>query len=185
MLIKKRGYFFILDAVLALLVLVIGVFVVTSYYVEAPKPVQVGLLSGDLLAFLANNKIKEINNPYVGIGGELWNQGFITDPENTLLQQIGEFYKKYEDDPTDDSYLDFAEKFIQNVSKNAVPPQFRYEIWMNDVILYPKTPSSGHLTSKDNAKILITSKRLTFGVMDKKTGEIWGPYKAEAFVWER
>src|SRR3989338_1630200 len=177
MLIKKRGYFFILDAVLGLSVLVIGVFLITSSYVNVPQPAQVGLLSDDLLDFLSNNKIKDLNNPYAGIGGELWNQGIITDADNSLLQQIGEFYAA--------NNFDTAEKFIQNVSKGIVPEQFRYEVWLNGTLLYPKTPSAEHIKSKSGTGLLLTSKKLTFGIINRTTSDLWGPYKAEVFLWER
>ena len=131
MMAKKRGYFFILDAMLALFIIVIGVFLITSSYVNVPKPTQVGLLSDDLLNFLSKTKIKDLNNPYVGVGGELWSQGMITDADNTLLQHIGEFYAA--------NNPDVASRFIQNVSQGVMPHQFRYEVWINGEIIYPKT----------------------------------------------
>jgi len=176
MMLKKRGYFFILDAVLALLVLVIGVFLITSSYVKVPQQAQVGLLSDDLLNFLSNTKIKDFNNPYAGIGGELWNNGLITEPDNSLLQQTGEFYAT--------NRLDIAEKFISNVSSGIVPVQFRYEVWMNNVVLYP-TQTPEHAKSRNSTEILLTSKKITFGVLNKTTSDLWGPYKAEVFVWEK
>ena len=177
MMIKKRGYFFILDAVLGLSILVIGVILITSSYVKVPQPTQVGLLSDDLLNFLSNTKVKELNNPYAGIGGQLWNQGVITDADNSLLQQIAEFYAA--------NNLDIAEKFIQNVSIGIVPQQFRYEVWIDGTILYPKTPALEHIKSRNSTELLLTSKKLTFGILNETTGNIWGPYKAEVFVWER
>lgn len=175
--IKKRGYFFMLDAVIGLFILIIGVFLITSSYINVHQPIQVELLSDDLLDFLSNTKIKDLNNPYAGIGGELWNQGFITDADNSLLQQIGEFYAT--------NKLDTAEKFIQNASKGIVPEQFKYEVWIDGSILYPKTPAPEHIKSKNSTSLLLTSKKLTFGIINKTTGGIWGPYKAEVFVWER
>ncbi|MBS3095897.1 hypothetical protein J4480_00485 [Candidatus Woesearchaeota archaeon] len=177
MLLKKRGYFFVLDAVLGLIVLVTGVVLITSSYINAPQPVQVELLSDDLLNFLSNTKIKDLNNPYAGIGGELWKQGEITDAENSLLQQAGEFYATNKPDT--------AEKFIQNVSKDIIPSQFRYEVWMNDIILYPKTPTAEHIKSKDGTGLLLTSKKITFGIVNKTTSNLWGPYNAEVFIWEK
>ena len=175
--ISKRGYFFILDAVLGLFILVIGVVLVTSSYVNVPQPAQVGLLSDDLLNFLSNNKIKDLNNPYAGIGGELWKSGNISDADNSLLQQVGEFYAT--------NKLDIAEKFIQNVSIGVVPSQFRYEVWMNNVILYPRTQSAEHIKSKNDTELLLTSKKITFGIINKTTSNIFGPYKVEVYVWER
>lgn len=174
---KKRGYFFVLDAVLALSILVVGIFLVTSSYIDAPQPTQVELISEDLLNFLSNTKIKDLNNPYAGIGGELWVNGSIRDADNSLLQQIGEFYAT--------NNLNTAEKFIQNVSKDAVPYQYRFEVWVNSVILYPKNPSSEHIRSKNSTEILLTSKKITFGIVNKTTGNLWGPYRAEVFLWER
>ncbi len=175
--VKKRGYFFILDAVLATLVIVIGATIISSSYINVPKPAQVGLLSDGLMNFLSGTKIKDLNSQYAGIGGELWNQGMITDPENTLLQQAGQFYAA--------NNIDAANKFIENVSIGIIPQQFIYEVWIDGVVLYPKTITPGHLSSRNNTDILLTSKKITFGVMNKTTGDLWGPYKAEVFVWQK
>ena len=174
---KKRGYFFVLDAVLGLIVLVIGVLLITSSYVNAPKITQVGFLSDDLLNFLSNTKIGNLNNPYAGIGGQLWNQGDITDADNSLLQQIGEFYAA--------NKPDIAENFIANVSAGIVPQQFSYEVWIDNTILYPRTLTPEHIKSKNSTELLLTSKKLTFGILSKTTSNLWGPYKAEVFVWEK
>ena len=174
---KKRGYFFILDAALGLFILIIGAILIATSYTNAPKPTQVGLLSDDLLNFLSNKKIRDLNNPYAGLGGELWNQGLITDSDNSLLQQIGEFYVA--------NRLDIAEKFVQNVSKDVMPSQFNYEVWMNGVIIYPHTQTTAHNQARNSSQILLTSKEITFGIINKTTSNVWGPYKAEVFVWER
>ena len=174
MLPKKRGYFFVLDAMLGLFIIVIGTFLITSSYVNVPQPTQIGLLSDDLLNFLSNTKIGDVNNPYAGIGGTLWNQGVITDSEYTLLQQIGEFYATQK--------LDIADKFIQNVSSGLVPQQFRYEVWMDGITVYPKIKTPEHIKSRNSTALLLTSKKLTFGIINKTTSNIWGPYKAEVYV---
>jgi len=173
----KRGYFFILDAVLATLVIAIGAILISSSYINIPKSTQVGLLSDGLMNFLSGTKIKDFNNQYAGIGGELWNQGMITDSENTLLQQAGQFYAE--------NNLDVADKFIENASIGIIPQQFRYEVWIDGVVIYPKIKTSEHLASRNNTEILLTSKKITFGIMNKTTGELWGPYKAEVFVWQK
>lgn len=177
MLIKKRGYFFVLDATLGLFALTIGVLLVLSFYANVPAPTQVSLLSNDLLRFLSKTKIKELNNPYAGIGGELWKQDTITDADNSLLQQIGEFYYK--------NSLNTAEKFIQNVSEQVLPSQFKFEVWIDNVRLYPRNPTADHVKSRDNSALMLTSKRVTFGIFNRTTSEIWGPYKVEVFLWEK
>ena len=165
-----------LDATLGLFVLVIGVFVVLSFTLEVPHTAQVGFITNDVMSFLSSTKIKNLNNQYAGIGGELWKQGTITDQENNLLQQAGEFYYR--------GNVDLAEKFLQNVSNQIVPPEFRYEILIENSRVYPRNPDPGHTSSKDRTNLMLTSKKLTFGIANKTTSEIWGPYKAEVYAWQ-
>lgn len=177
MLLKKRGFFFILDALLGLSIIVVGIFLITASYTKVPQTTQVGFLADDLLNFISTKKIKDLNNPYAGIGGELWNQGLIVNEDNSLLQQAGIFYKNRN--------FDIANKFIGNVTVGVVPPQFRYEVWIDDAIIYPNFQPSGHNLSKNNTKLLLTSKQITFGILNTTTSDIFGPYKAEVFVWEK
>lgn len=174
---RKRGYFFVIDAMLGLAVIIVGVFLITASYSKIPQPTQVTFLADDLLNFLANTKIKDLNDPYAGIGGDLWNQGTITDGENSLLQQIGIFYKT--------KNFQIASKFTGNVTIGVVPPQYRYEVWIDDAIIYPIPQTSGHNSSKNNTQLLLTSKQITFGILNTTTSDLFGPYKAEVFVWEK
>ncbi|HLC62367.1 MAG TPA: hypothetical protein VJI52_05105 [Candidatus Nanoarchaeia archaeon] len=174
---KKRGYFFVLDAALGIFVLAIGAFLIASLYINLPEPSQVGLLSDDFLDFLSDTQIKDLNNPYAGIGGQLWKEGSITNRDNSLLQQIGEFYSK--------GQYSLAEKFIQNVSANTVPSQFNYELWIDGQILYPRNPSPEEIASKSKTALMLTSKKITFGVANTTESSLWGPYKAEVFVWQK
>lgn len=177
MLLKKRGYFFIIDALLGLSIIVIGVFLITSSYTNIPQSTQVGFLADDLLTFLANTKIVNLNNQYAGIGGELWSQGLISNQDNSLLQQASIFYKNRN--------LSIANKFIQNVTIGIVPLQFRYELRIDNTTIYPQEQTLEHNKSKNATDLLITSKQITFGIFNTSTGDMFGPYKAEVFVWEK
>ncbi|HLC60131.1 MAG TPA: hypothetical protein VJJ52_01755 [Candidatus Nanoarchaeia archaeon] len=174
---KKRGYFFVLDAALGLTILAIGVFLIASLYINVPEPSQVGLLSDDLMSFMANTKIRNLNSPYAGLGGLLWKNGSITNADNSLLQQVGEFYYR-------GNYA-LAEKFVQNISVNVVPSQFKYEMWMDNMLIYPLSPDSAHLSSKSKTDLLLTSKQVAFGIINKTDGTLWGPYKVEVFTWQK
>lgn len=166
-----------LDAMLGLFVLLIGIFLVLSHYINVPEPSQVGLLSDDLMNFLSGTKISDLNNEYSGIGGELWKAGLITDKDNTLLQQMGEFYATKQ--------FDIAEKFVQNASFSVIPSQFSYEVWIDNILIYPKTETPAQISSRGNTTLLLTSKKITFGILNRTTTAMWGPYKAEVFVWQR
>ena len=47
-----------LDAVLALTVLIIGIVIIASSFISRPQPSQVDILSTDLLKFMSEKKIK-------------------------------------------------------------------------------------------------------------------------------
>ena len=172
---KKKGYFFILDAILALTILFIGILLITSSFVKKQDTAQVDFLSVDLLDFLSAKKIKDFNDPYAGIGGDLWRQGLITDEENTLLQQIGQFYST--------GRYDIVEKFISNASAAIVPAQFNFEFWIDGTMMYPQYPDDAHYLSRDNSQVLLKSQDITFGIINKTATKVFGPYNVEFFLW--
>ncbi|MBI2651469.1 hypothetical protein HYX01_03290 [Candidatus Woesearchaeota archaeon] len=172
----KKGYFFVIDAVLALSVLAIGILLAFTLYSNVPSKEQSTVLSEDLMDFLVNNKIKDTDNTYASVNGQLWNSGKITNAENTLLQQAAEFYAINE--------LDIANQFIAELTKNSLPSQYTFELWINKKLIYPKEPSQQHQTSKNQANVLIPSKKIVYGILNKDDGSMFGPYDAEVLVWQ-
>jgi len=196
-LLNRKGYFFIIDSIIALGVLAIGVFLVSNLYIDVPSKDEPAILSEDIMDFFANNKIKDTDNPYVGLSGTLWSEegeatglcpgeSLTANAENTLLQQIAYFYEKSVDNSC---YLDIIEKLIISLTKNILPPQYTFEVLIHDTIggtttrLYPKNPSQGHLDSKESTRVLIPSKKIVYGI-NQETGEIFGPYAAEVLIWQ-
>lgn len=172
---NRKGYFFLIDSMLALGILIIGGFLIFSSYVKIPSKQESTILSEDVMDFFANNKIEDIDNEYGGIGGQLWQQGKITNAKNTLLQQVGEFYTNND--------LSITEKFIVNLTQNLVPEQYLFEFWMDNTLLYPQNPSQSHVYSKGNTSVLIPSKKIVYGFLNEETGDLFGPYQAEVLVW--
>lgn len=173
---NKQGYFFIIDSILALAVLVIGGFLIFSSYVKVPVKEDATALAESMMDFFSNTKIKDLNNAYAGLGGELWKQGKITNAENTLLQQLGEFYAKND--------LVTAESFIREITQNSIPPEYLFEFRINNGVLYPRSPSPGYSQSKAATNVLIPSKKIVYGALNRETGDLFGPYGAEVMVWQ-
>ncbi len=173
---QKRGYFFVLDSILSMFIIITGGFFILSSYSNLPETTQVSFLSDDLLKFISNLKIKDLNNPYAGIGGQLWQQGLINNSDNTLLQQLAIFYSE--------DQKDIAKKFIASVTKDVIPTQFFYEVWLNNEIFYPEILSPEHIQSKDKTKLMLKSNKIVFGIIDKETNRPFGPYGVEIYVWE-
>lgn len=194
---NRRGYFFLIDSIIALGVLAVGTFLIFTLYVNVPSKEEVTILSDDIMDFFANNKIKDVDNEYAGLGGALWNEEgkiggicegetLTANGENTLLQQVAIFYKKNEDAGYGNCYFDpinedLIEKFILSLTENTLPPQYKFEFWMNGDLLYPNTPQTD---LKNAAKALIPSKKMVYGILDQETGDMFRPYNAEVLVWQ-
>lgn len=186
---NKKAYFFLIDALLALGVIAVGTAMVFTLYTNVPSKEQPAILSDDLMDFFANNKIKDVNNEYVGLGGTLWEtegqpggicngEELIANGENTLLQQVAIFYEK---SSGNSCYLNLVKKFILNLTENTLPTQYGFEFWMDDQLLYPETEQT---VSKSKTKVLIPSKKIAYGIMNQETGDMFGPYNAEVLVWQ-
>ena len=185
----KGGYFFLIDSILALGVIAIGGFLVFSLYAQAQSKAEPAILSEDIMDFFANTKISEVNNPYAGLGGTLWceeskpgglcpGEQLTANGENSLLQQIGIFYEKSK---ANGCYTALARKFILELTKNTLPPQYTFEFWIDGQLLHPETEQS---QSKNDANVLIPSKKMVYGILNPQTGDLFGPYTAEVLVWQ-
>ena len=177
---NKKSYFFTLDAMLSLGVLVLGSFLIFTSFTKVPSKEQTAGLANDVSAFFSTTKIEDLDNPYCGIGGELWQQGYITNEDNSLLQQIGEFYHRYKK-TNDAQLLTIAEKCVINVTNELIPLQYKFEFWIDNVLLHPSSPTQQHIYSKGNTTILLPSKNIAYGILDN---DLFGPYEAEVLVWQ-
>ena len=184
---NKRAYFFLIDSMLALGVLAVGGFLIFSFYLQAPAGGEPGILSEDVMDFFANNKVQNINDAEVGLGGTYWSsaevitchgQTLTPNPENTLLQQAAVLYA---DSLGNICYRGIARKYIEKLTQGAFPQQYSFEFWVDDALLYPATEQ---IDAKNAAKVLIPSKRIVYGIADQENGDMLGPYDAEVFVWQ-
>ena len=83
---NHKAYFYSLDALIALIVILGVVLVIKpSVIIKAPQM----NLQEDLLNVLSSLKVGEIDNPYVQ---NLVSTGEIVDLNQSVLEQIGEFY---------------------------------------------------------------------------------------------
>jgi hypothetical protein len=87
--VRKKGIFFTVDAILAILLTMLAVVLVSSYYYFHPLPHKMDYTSYDVLQVLGEMKISESQNPYVK---SLINNGTITRLNNSILEQVGEFW---------------------------------------------------------------------------------------------
>jgi hypothetical protein len=84
---KKRGAFFSLDVLIAIIILLLAVLIIFPILKYRQEET---FIQRDVLGVLENLKVGEINNNYVQ--NQLIPFGYIRDPNKSLLYQLGEFY---------------------------------------------------------------------------------------------
>ena len=145
MVMKKRGVFFTVDAVLASSIIVITIIAVSSFYVNEIKTETIDYLAHDLIRILTNLKVSEIENAYAA---ELIAEGNITRLHNTILEQIGEFWSEDE--------MVQASRFARNITEYLIPERLGVGIWVNEELIYSR--------NKPVTKGLVSSKKLISGI---------------------
>jgi hypothetical protein len=160
----KKGYFFTLDAFLAVGILAVGLVILYLSQSFTPSTAQSEFLAQDLLKTLGSTKLSELNSRYVD---EQRFAGNITSMSNTLLEQMGEFYYT--------NQIGNAQNFSTNITSAMVPPAYGYRISMDTALLTNRS-----VLSNDNPDLSV-SKSFVLGVIN--TSVLWGPYPVEVLIW--
>lgn len=142
---KKRGVFFTIDAILAAGIFFVVIILVSSSYVSEPDKAQVSFMSQDIVKVFTNLKVDELDNDYVQ---SLIDTEVITRVNNTILEQIGEFWAE--------DQLELAEKFTSNVTYSLIPERFGFGVYVNGDEIY--------LRAKDVTRNLISSRKIITGI---------------------
>lgn len=156
---NKKGYFFSLDAFIALAVILAVIIFIKPPVKEINYQENI---QADLLDTLSNLQIKDLNNTYAE---NLRNNNEITEGNQTVLEQIGEFYAKGDDAHAEglaDSVIDYV-----NINKNIGL------FFNNDTI-------SVHANlSYNNSDTIYTSRQIISGIQDAGTAR---GYSSRAFL---
>lgn len=142
----KRGYYFTIDALIAVII-IIGVVLILKPNVTQTK--YESSVQEDLLQTLSTVKIGEINNSYVN--NTLIPNGKVKNPNQSVLEQIGEMYAS-----SDSDYKILAQNIIDELDlKENVALYFGNELIANS----SKVPY-------DNATTISTARLLISGIQN-------------------
>ncbi len=165
----KKAYFFTLDAFIATSIIVIGISLILFARTNKPYEMQTAFLSQDVIDTASSIKIYELSdNEYVS---NLTADGNITNTQNTVLEQLGEFcYREMNNT---------AGNFTEKVFLRIIPPEYNFQLLIKDGsdILFNYTKGKGMETSR----VLISSKNIIFGQINNL---MWGPYTSEVITWQ-
>jgi hypothetical protein len=180
----KKGYIFLMDAIFAVILLVIGVIIVSSNRIAVSSEIPLSISLDNSLDFLSSVKIADICEGCscsVKKMSELCLDNEIKNSQESLLDYLGELYSR---DKVPDAF-----SLIENISNEKdifkEKELFDVEIRINDAQIYPNIDLSD---KKKKTKNLLSSRRIIFGYYENNlTGAInyWGPYEVKTEIWEK
>ncbi|MFH1589633.1 MAG: vWA domain-containing protein [archaeon] len=143
---KKKGFYFSMDAFLATMLLFIGLVLITNFSFKQIDTAQIDLMSKDVLTSFGALKVSELNDPWVQ---QQITEGWITNTDNTILEQIGAFWAT--------GQIPRAQNLSKLLVEEIVPSRYGMSILMDDDIIYTKNKSSKPIN-------LVSSRRLITGI---------------------
>ncbi|MBS3085590.1 VWA domain-containing protein [Candidatus Pacearchaeota archaeon] len=154
---NHKAYFYSLDALIALIVILGVVLVIKpSVIIKAPQM----NLQEDLLNVLSSLKVGEIDNPYVQ---NLVSTGEIVDLNQSVLEQIGEFY----------AVGDIKAELMTNAVLSQLEPENNLGVYFSGIPIYENgIPIS-------DARDIWTARQIISGI---QAGESVRGYSSRAFL---
>jgi hypothetical protein len=168
---NKKGVFFIIDVVLAIIIFAIGAVVVFSTYVDTPTYVQGYSISSTLMTFMATTPVDGLNDAYLRT---LVNTGVVDDPEASILVVLGELYHE--------GKLPVIRNIIKSTTSDndIVIEPYNFAFYIDETEVYNSSESASW-SPPDDTDTIVPEKRLVLGLDDDN--ELWGPYIIEVRIW--
>ena len=155
---EKKAVFFSADALIALTIIILSVMVI---YPVIKYSEQKSYVESDAIKVLSSLKISEINNSYVK---NLVSEGKIKNLNNSLLEQIGEFYVEN---------ISIARELAENIFSDLKTEE-NIGIWYGSTLIYLKNS-----TSYENAKDVFVERQVITGI--REGGSVTG-FSSRAYL---
>ncbi len=149
---QKRGIFFTIDALLASGIIIVAVLLVSNFYSAKQQRANVEYASQDLVRVFSAMSVGEVNNDYVKA---LISGGDITSTNNTILEQIGDFWAA--------SKTELARNFTRNLTEDIFPGRYGFSVLVNGEEIYSR--------SLPLKKSLVSSRKIISGIAKAKPTE--------------
>jgi len=172
---KRGAYFFVIDAFIAVSIIITVVIIIFSAQSSSPESKPTLLLLQDFMASISGTEIRELQGAYTQ---GLVDDGNITDLDNTVLEQIIEFY--YINQSTGRNMSGIISGFINETSSSIIPESRSFIMRMyNDsfsVVLYNRSRYPA-----DNSNLMLGLSKIGFKRINQTA--IYGPMMIEVKIW--
>lgn len=171
---NKGGQIFIFDLILSFIVLVLSVSLIYNYYLNVDIGDDVYELNKNILDGFTNTKINSLNNKEIR---DMFIAGEIKNIENTVAQQVAEFYY------IGNSIL--AENLTQVFVEDYLDKQMNFNLTIEEegsgivdvLFLNLNRPEIGF----DDSSIVSARQRIIFGF---NSSQVYGPYIFRTTIWK-
>jgi hypothetical protein len=170
-----KGYFFMMDGMFAIVVLVIGLLIIISAKPVVTNELQVSMVSENVVGLLSQIKIKEMCDGCKCTNSKLreyCQTREIRNNESTLLGYFGELYS-------------FGDKnhLLTDLFANLSDELYRDDLYGFQIKIENYSMYSDH--GRDKSRNMISRKKMVFGYYEQGNGivKFWGPYNVEVNTW--
>ncbi len=181
----KKGYFFILDAFIAATIIAVSLVAILNSDVAVEQRTKDYAQADAIVQFLLDTKIEDIDNQYVK---DLIANGNITNPRNTVMEQIDAFYYKAN---YTCSMLDFtcagknynmSMNLLRNISEPIISQKYGYSyVIMDGVRNY--TVYNRSLDTKNASDFRVVTKRISYVRLNHTA--LFRPHIVEFSLWTK
>ncbi|MBI2655540.1 VWA domain-containing protein [Candidatus Woesearchaeota archaeon] len=145
----KKAIFFTIDALLASGIIILSIILISDFYSSEQQKVNIDYASQDLVRVFSAMTVGHASNAYVA---NLILSGQIANSNNTVLEQIGEFWA--------DDNIDLAKNFTKNLTEDIIPKNYGFSVLVNGEEIYKRDlPVS---------KALVSSRKIISGIAKAK-----------------
>jgi len=178
---NKRGFFFTLDVVIGITILVAGMLWVYSFSLQEPVSQPVLQQAGEIMDILVNTRVKDISFAPDSPVAFLLADKRMYDQDKTLLSQLGEFFflRQMSKDTTVKSAMEQnMEQFLDALFKHAIPLRYGWTVKVRD--LRDNTVWEYLGKKRETSGISVVLRQLSFGTYQQQVP--YGPYVVEVEV---
>lgn len=175
---NKKGIYFTLEAIFALMVISIGFGIILYLFVVLSKP-PIGIVQTELYdtADLFMIELQDIAQGNCSINSTAIEEGYITDTSNTLFQQLGEYYfRSITEDCT------YCAEMLNTCIADYISYRNLQDVNIDVRIEGNSLYTNNATFAQENATVLFPYKTILFGTVNNT--QMWGPYVGEIRIWQ-
>ncbi len=168
---KKKSQIFIFDLIFATVMIFVSIGIFFTYFSETRSNSDLYSINYEILNSFTTTNINSLNDKVIR---DMFENGEIRNKDNTIAQQVGEFFYLGKEDLA----IELTDVFVNNY----ISLQMNYNITISNSSETLVLKSSNNNLNLVNASIASASNRLVIGFIDKDS--FYGPYDLSIKIWQ-